>query len=150
MKFAILFLMATTASATTASDRFAIECIGKAQFIDNLSGHVSKRDYSLPKQIYVFDEVAKRVHIAAIPRQEFEEVCFRGGYIDSTNFSPGLIQVVSETSDRRCDFAVNRVSGDAEYFSHDDFQGGQYSEMKWLMTCKKTKIPSFKSVRKRF
>ena len=88
--------------------------------------------------------------VAAIPRQEFEEVCFRGGNIDSTNFSPGLIQVVSEASDRRCDFTVNRASGDAEYFSHDDYQGGQYSEMKWLMTCKKTKIPSFESVRNRF
>ena len=147
-KWAFLSLLLANGPATI--DPFAIECVGKAQFSDDLSGKRVTRDYDIPKQTYVFDEAWKRVQVAAIPRQQFDEVCFRGGYIDTVSFSPGLIQVTSESSGRRCDFTVNRQSGDAEYFSHDDLPGGHFSEMKWLMNCTRTEIPTFDGIRNRF
>jgi hypothetical protein len=142
-------LLGSSAAGATAS-RFAIGCTGKAVFTDNVSGKPSERKYALPKQIYVFDEAAKTVSAALIPRQQFDTVCFRGGYIDITEFSPGLISVTSEAKGRRCDFTVDRKTGKAEYFSHDDLPNGRYTEMTWTMACTKAEIPVFDTSGNRF
>ena len=148
--FLLSAMVLGSGSAGATGNRFAIGCTGKAVFTDNVSGKHTERKYALPKQIYVFDEAAKTVSRALIPRQEFDTLCFRGGYIDSITFSPGLISLTSEAKGRRCDFTVDRKTGKAEYFSHDDFPNGQYTEMTWTMACTTAEVPVFDASRNRF
>jgi len=140
-------LTAITAAAASGSSAqaapFAIACTGKARFSQPVEGKPIERFYDLPTQIYVFDEVTKRVQSALIPRQEFEDVCFRGGYIDSTLFTPGLISVRSEKRGATCDFTVDRASGKGEYASYSDLPGGGLSTIDFEMTCDRTQVPVF-------
>lgn len=146
----LVVMLLDSGCAGATANRFAIGCTGQAVFTDNVSGKRAERKYPLPKQIYVFDEAAKTVSSALIPRQEFDAVCFRGGYIDSVTFTPGLISVTSEAKGQRCDFAVDRKTGKGEYFSHDDLPNGRFTEMKWTMACTKAEIPVFDSSGNRF
>jgi hypothetical protein len=146
---AVAMLGACTAQPTHANP-FAIECTGTAQMRDKIGDERSVRNYPLPAQTYVFDEGAKRVQKALIPRQQFEDVCFRGGYIDSVTFTPGLIIVHSEKRDGLCDFKVNRKTGEGEYFSRADFSPDRYSEIQFKMTCSPTKIPVFDFSKNKF
>jgi hypothetical protein len=143
-------LLLSLAPEAAAVEPFAIACTGKAQFADTLRGERSVREYDVPTQVYVLDEAARRVERAMEPRQQFEDVCFRGGYIDSISFSPGLVSVRSERAGTLCDFQVSRVSGEAVFFSHQDLPGGRYSQMEWRMTCSPAAIPVFDRSRNRF
>jgi len=146
---AALFGCSACSSASPAAP-FAISCIGKAKFVDKAPGKKSERAYDLPPQVYVFDESLKRVQLALEPRQEFEDVCIRGGYIDSTSFSPGLISVRSEKADYMCDFQVNRKMGEAVFFSHSDFPGKRSNEIEFKMTCSPSAIPVFDPSKNKF
>jgi len=84
-----------------------------------------------------------------MPRQEFEDVCFRDGHIDSVRFSPGLISVRSEKQGAVCDFSVNRASGKAEYVSYRDLPGG-VSSIEFEMTCEPTEVPVFDKSKNKF
>ena len=136
--------------STARASPFAIACTGTAQFTDKIGEEREVRNYPLPEQIYVFDEDAKRAQRALIPRQQFEDVCFRGGYIDNVKFTPGLIIVRSEKQDQLCDFEVNRKTGDGEYFSHADFSADHYNEIQFKMTCSRTEVPVFDSSKNKF
>ncbi|MBA3512676.1 hypothetical protein [Sphingomonas sp.] len=132
------------------AESFAIACKGTAQFMDTIQGKPVKRSYDLPRQIYVFDESAKRVQRAMIPRQQFEDVCFRGGYIDNIIFSPGLISVRSERAGAMCDFKVDRASGKAEFVHHSDLPAGGLSSIEFQMTCDPADLPVFDKSRNKF
>jgi len=129
---------------------FAIACTGKAKFTDTIQGKAVERSYDLPRQVYVFDEVAKRVQRAMEPRQQFEDVCFRDGYINSVNFTSGLISVRSEKSGQMCDFKVDRSSGKAEFVTHADLPSGGLSSIEFQMTCDRTDVPVFDSSKNKF
>ena len=144
---AVAALLLVGAAQPAAPEPFAIAYTGEAQFADSMAG---SRSYELPTQIYVFDEGTNRVQHALEPRQEFEDVCFRGGYIDRVSFSPGLISVRSEQTGRMCDFSVNRQTGDAEYVTHTDLPGGGFSQIEFRMTCSPAEISVFDRSRNRF
>ena len=129
---------------------FAIACTGKARFSQPVKGKPVERSYALPTQIYVFDEATKRVQHALTPRQQFEDVCFRGGYIDSTTFTPGLISVRSEKKGAMCDFNVDRASGKGEYASYNDLPSGGVSTIDFEMTCDRTDVPVFNPTKNKF
>lgn len=147
---AVAAALLTGAARPATQGRFAIECTGTAQFSNTMTGQLVARTYDVPRQVYVFDEVAERVQRALEPRQEFEDVCFRGGYIASVTFSPGMISVRSEDTGRMCDFNVSRITGEAEFFSHQDLPAGRYNQMEWRMTCSPTEIPVFDRSGNRF
>jgi hypothetical protein len=132
------------------TQRTAIACTGSARFTDNQSGQESSRDYVLPRQVYVLDEAHRRIQRALEPRQEFEDVCFSDGYINSVSFSPGLVSARSEKADAICDFSVSRATGKGQYFSRTDFAGGRFSQIEFQMTCDRAEIPVFDSSRNRF
>ena len=132
------------------AEPFAIACTGTAQFTDKIGDQRSVRNYPLPKQTYVFHEQAKRAQKALEPRQQFEDVCFRGGYIDSVTFTPGLIVVHSEKPNEICDFKVDRKTGEGEYFSRADFAADRYSEIEFKMNCSRAEIPVFDSNKNKF
>ena len=136
-------------SSNAQATPFAIACTGIAKFSHKLGGNPSERTYKLPKQVYVFDEQTKRVQLALEPRQEFDDVCIRGGYLTDVMFSPGLITVRSEKKDYMCDFKVSRVSGEASFFTHQDVRGG-FHEIDWKMTCAKTQVPVFDPSKNKF
>ena len=140
----------TGAAQPSIENRFAIACVGTAQFRGTTTGSLMTRNYDVPRKVYVFDEAANRVQLTLHPRQEFEDVCFQDGYIASVDFAPGLISVRSEDTGRMCDFKVNRVTGEAEYFSHQDLPGGRYEQMEWRMSCSRAEIPVFDQRRNRF
>jgi len=129
---------------------FAVACTGNARFSDTVRGKPVARSYKLPTQIYVFDEAAKRVQRALISRQQFEDVCFRGGYIDSIIFSPGLISVRSEKKGSMCDFKVDRASGKGEFATYDDLPEGGLATIEFEMTCNRTEVPVFDKSRNKF
>jgi hypothetical protein len=149
-KILIAALLLGTAGHSDGAERFAIGCVGTAKFTDTGPTQNSVRDYELPKQTYVVDMQAKRVQRALEPRQEFEDICFRGGYIDEVDFSPGQIAVHSEKAGETCDFKVNRSSGAAEYFSEHDLPTGGYVRIEFKMNCDRTEIPVFDPSRNRF
>jgi hypothetical protein len=146
----VVALLLPGADRPQVAHRFAIACTGTARFTDNVSGRESVRAYPLPRNIYVLDEAAKSVQHALEPRQEFEDVCFRDGTIDSVSFSPGLISVRSEKAGDFCDFSVSRATGKGKYFSRAEFGGGQFSQIEFQMTCDRAEIPVFDSSRNRF
>jgi hypothetical protein len=146
----LLALLLLAAAQPVAAGPFAIRCTGSAEFRDKISGERTTRRPELPAQIYVVDEGNRRVQRALVPRQEFEDVCGRGTEQDVRDFSPGLIMVRTLSSDRMCDFRVNRATGEAEYFSHQDLPAGDYNQMEWRMTCSPTQIPVFDRSRNRF
>lgn len=137
-------------AAAPAKGPFAIQCVGTAVFEDSNGGTAKKRSYDLPAQIYVFDEVGRRAQRALIPRQEFEDVCFRGGYIDTVNFAPGLINIHSEKAGSICDLTVNRKTGGASYSSFDEFGGGRSAAIEFTMNCEAAAIPKFDPSKNRF
>lgn len=149
-KTAIIALTVVAAHQSAPAPPFAIQCTGSAEFTDNMSGQDDARRYDLPVQTYVLDEANGNVQRALEPRQQFEDVCFRGGYIDSRAFTPGLITVRSEALGRLCDFTVNRSTGAAEYLSHEDMPGGRFSRIEFDMICEPAEIPVFDSTRNRF
>jgi hypothetical protein len=140
-------LMACSSNARAAP--FAVACTGTAKFFDKLAGKPNERTYKIPKQVYVFDEQEKRVQRALEPRREFEDVCVRGGYVNEIMFSPGLITVRTEQRDYMCDFKVSRVTGEAQFFTHQDVRGG-YHEIDWKMTCERAEIPVFDRSKNKF
>jgi hypothetical protein len=146
----IVLLLLAAAAPPPRPQPFAIRCTGDAAFTDNMSGRPNTRRYDLPPQIYVLDEVGQNVRRALEPRQEFEEICFRGGEVDSRSFSQGLIVVHSEAPGRFCDFTVNRATGGGEYVAHEDLPAGRFSRIEFDMTCEATEIPVFDSSRNRF
>ena len=147
---AVVLTLLMGAAVPAAAQPFAIRCTGTAEFTDNMSGESNSRRYDLPPQIYVLDEAGRNVRRALLARQEFEEICFRGGSVDSRSFSPGLIAVRSEATGRLCDFTVNRATGQAEYVSHEDMPGGRFSRIEFNMTCEATEPPVFDRRRNQF
>jgi len=133
-----------------AEPRFAIRCTGTAQFTDNVLGRGNSRRYELPPQVYVLAPASRQVQRALEPRQEFEDICFRDGNIDSRSFSPGLIVVRSEAPGRLCEFTVDRAIGEGGYLSHEDLPGGRFSRVEFDMQCEAAQIPIFDSSRNRF
>jgi len=146
----LLALLLVGAAQPVATGPFAIRCTGTAEFRYKISGQRSSRRPDLPDQIYVVDEAARSVQRALVPRQEFEDVCRHGTQQDNRDFSPGQIMVRTLSSDRMCAFTVSRVTGEAEYFSHQDLPGGDYDQTEWRMTCSPTQIPVFDRSRNRF
>ena len=146
----ILALPLVGAAQPVPTGPFAIRCTGTAEFRNKISGERTTRRSELPAQIYIMDEGGRHVQRALMPRQEFEEVCGHGTEQDNRDFSPGLIMVRTLSSDRMCAFTVNRMTGEAEYFSHLDLPGGDYDQMEWRMTCSPTQIPVFDRSRNRF
>ena len=147
---ALAFVALTGAAQASSDPRFAIACEGTARFTETITGERIVRDYDLPTQIYVFHEAERRAQRALVPRLEFEDLCFRGGFIDNIGFSPGLIFVRSERAGEMCDFTVDRTTGEAHYFAHRDLPGGRYSQMAWRMTCSPAELPDFDRDRTRF
>jgi len=137
-------------SSNAQAKPFAIACTGTAKFTDTGPTQNSVRDYELPKQIYVIDIQAERVQRALVPRQEFEDICFSGGYIDEVDFSPGQIAVHSEKAGETCDFKVNRLTGSGQYFSEHDLRTGGYVRIEFNMTCNPTEVSVFDPSRNRF
>lgn len=132
-----------------AAEDFAIECAGKAVFEDRVQGKVTTRSYDFPSEIYVFNEATRRAQRALIPRQEFEDICFRGGYIDTIDFAPGLINIHSEKAGQACDFSVDRKSGEATFTTLADIPGGTLS-IEFTMNCKAAVVPKFSPAGNRF
>jgi hypothetical protein len=149
-KILIIAALAVAGAAEPATQPFAIQCTGTARFTSDVSGERRTRNYDVPRQVYVIDEARQRVQRAMEPRQEFEDVCGRGAIVDSRDFSPGLINVRTESAGAMCDFSVNRVTGEAEFFSVQELPGGRFGEMEWNMTCSPTEIPLFDRSRNRF
>lgn len=139
-----------TGAAQPPDGTFAVQCTGTARFADTVTGQLMTRNYDLPRQVYVFHEATERVQRAMEPRQEFEDVCPRDGYLSDVSFSPGLIQVRSEGDGVLCDFKVSRVTGEGEFYTHQDLPGGRYNEFEWRMTCSRTEVPVFDRSRNRF
>lgn len=140
---AILLMLAAV------GDDFAVECAGKAVFEDRVQDKVTPRSYDLPSQIYVFNEATRRAQRALIPRQEFEDICFRGGYIDTVDFAPGLINIHSEKAGQTCDLTVDRKSGEATFTSLADVPGGT-SSIEFTMNCEAAAVPKFDPAGNRF
>jgi hypothetical protein len=147
---AVVALILLGADQPQVAHQFAIACTGTARFTDNVTGRESVRAYPLPRRVYVLDETTKSVQHALEPRQEFENVCFRDGYIDSVSFSPGLISVRSEKAGDLCEFSVSRATGEGKYFSRTELGGGQFSQIEFQMTCDRAEIPVFDPRRNRF
>jgi hypothetical protein len=146
----IVALLLVGAAPPAVAGPFAIRCTGTAEFRDKVAGERTSRRIELPVQTYVMDEGNRRVQRALVPRQEFEDVCGQGTEQDHRDFSAGSIMVRTLSSDRMCAFTVNRVTGEAEYFSHQDLPGGDYNQMEWRMTCSPAQIPVFDRTRNRF
>lgn len=144
---AILLIGATRPSE---AEDFAIVCTGAAKFENKVAGNVISRNYDLPPRTYVFNEADRRAQHAMMPRQQFEDICFRGSIIDRTDFAPGLINIRSESPGRLCDFSVSRITGVASYLSHSDMPDGGYSSIEFDMHCMPTDVPEFDKSRNRF
>jgi len=145
-----LGMVLLTSATQPVEGSFAVQCTGTARFSDTVTGELVTRNYELPRQVYVFDEATERVQRAMEPRQEFEDVCPRDGYLARIDFAPGLIQVRSEGEGVLCDFKVSRVTGEAEFSTRQDLPGGRYNEFQWRMTCSRTEIPVFDRSRNPF
>jgi len=149
-KILIIASLTLAGAAEPATQPFAIQCTGTARFTNDVSGERRTRNYDVPRQVYVIDEANQRVQRAMEPRQQFEDVCGRGDIVDSRSFSPGLINVRTESAGWMCDFTVRRATGEAEFFMFQHLPGGRFNEMKLDMTCSPTEIPVFDPSRNRF
>ena len=148
--FVAVIVLLTNVVVPPSSTAFAIKCVGTAQFEDNARGKVSKRHYDLPPQVYVFDPVSRRAELALEPRQQFEPICFKGGYLEEIDFSPGLIAVRSEAPGKLCDFRVSRRNGKGEYFSQEDLGANLNSKIQYRLSCARSQIPQFDTNGNRF